>query len=49
MVAESVKSQEKPRKRHQDKNTRQKNIIETGRRQEDTDKGEKYRRRNSKK
>lgn len=38
MEAELVKSQEELRKRIQDKNTRQKDIIETGRRQGDTDK-----------
>lgn len=39
MEAELVKSQEELRKRIQDKNTRQKDIIETGRQQGDTDKG----------
>lgn len=38
MEAELVKSQEELRKRIQDKNTRQKDIIETGRQQGDTDK-----------
>lgn len=38
MEAELVKSQEELRKRIQDKNTRRKDIIETGRQQGDTDK-----------
>lgn len=39
MEAELVKSQEELRKRIQDKNTRQKDLIQTGRHQGDTDKG----------